>query len=192
MGTISVKFYYFFYCFKMLLNVLYFSCRALCGSGNNGNNKKSDDLAEKKPDEISKLDVKFFSFTTFYYMVLISSDWFSVECRFFKLTVLIFLFLFFNFQFQMFLAMSAAGTKFHGYFFAFHLLNIVNNNQLLSGVIKAVTLNGNPIIFQVVQYSRVSISGGCWFWLTLTVRKKVAELYAKFAPFPISYWFARF
>lgn len=49
----------------------------------------------------------------------------------------------FNFQFQMFLAMSAAGTKFHGYFFAFHLLNIVNNNQLLSGVIKAVTLNGN-------------------------------------------------
>lgn len=99
---------------------------------------------------------------------------------------------FFNFQFQMFLAMSAAGTKFHGYFFAFHLLNIVNNNQLLSGVIKAVTLNGNPIIFQVVQYSRVSISGGCWFWLTLTVRKKVAELYAKFAPLPISYWFARF
>lgn len=64
----------YFYCFKMLLNVLYFSCRALCGSGNNGNNKKSDDLAEKKPDEISKLDVKFFSFTTFYYMVLISSD----------------------------------------------------------------------------------------------------------------------
>lgn len=65
---------FFFYCFKMLLNVLYFSCRALCGGGNNGNNKKSDDLAEKKPDEISKLDVKFFSFTTFYYMVLISSD----------------------------------------------------------------------------------------------------------------------
>lgn len=65
----------FFYCFNMLLNVLYFSCRALCGGGNNGSNKKkSDDLAEKKPDEISKLDVKFFSFTTFYYMVLISSD----------------------------------------------------------------------------------------------------------------------
>lgn len=60
--------------------------RALCGGGNNGSGKKkSDDLTEKKPDEISKLDVKFFSFTTFYYM--------------------------------MFLAMSAAGTKFHGYFF---------------------------------------------------------------------------
>lgn len=48
----------------------------------------------------------------------------------------------------MFLAMSAAGTKFHGYFFAFHLLNIVNNNQLLSGVIKAVTLNGNLYFFK--------------------------------------------
>lgn len=42
----------------------------------------------------------------------------------------------------MFLGMSVAGTMFHGYFFAFHLLNVVNNNQLLSGVIKAVTLNG--------------------------------------------------
>ena len=42
----------------------------------------------------------------------------------------------------MFLGMSVAGTLFHGYFFAFHLLNVVNNNQLLSGVIKAVTLNG--------------------------------------------------
>jgi len=30
-----------------------------------------------------------------------------------------------------------------GYFFAFHLLNIVNNNQLLRGVIQAVTQNGN-------------------------------------------------
>ena len=38
--------------------------------------------------------------------------------------------------------MSVAGTMFHGYFFAFHLLNIVNNNQLLGGVIKAVTQNG--------------------------------------------------
>ena len=43
---------------------------------------------------------------------------------------------------QVFLGMSIAGTLFHGYCFAFHLLNIVNNNQLLSGVIKAVTLNG--------------------------------------------------
>jgi hypothetical protein len=41
------------------------------------------------------------------------------------------------------LALSIGGTLAHGYFFAFHLLNIVNNNQLLSGVIKAVTQNGN-------------------------------------------------
>lgn len=46
---------------------------------------------------------------------------------------------------QMFLGMSVAGTLFHGYFFAFHLLNVVNNNQLLSGVIKAVTLNGKTL-----------------------------------------------
>jgi len=44
--------------------------------------------------------------------------------------------------FQIFMAMSVAGTLFQGYFFAFHLLNIVNNNQLLKGVIQAVTQNG--------------------------------------------------
>ena len=56
--------------------------------------------------------------------------------------------------FQAFLALSVGGTVFHGYFFAFHLLNIVNNNQLLGGVIKAVTQNGmfcevdrNPALF---------------------------------------------
>ena len=38
--------------------------------------------------------------------------------------------------------MSIAGTFSNGYFFAFHLLNVVNNNQLLAGVIKAVTQNG--------------------------------------------------
>ena len=43
---------------------------------------------------------------------------------------------------QMFLGLSIGGTFSNGYFFAFHLLNIVNNNQLLSGVIKAVTQNG--------------------------------------------------
>ena len=37
------------------------------------------------------------------------------------------------------------GTAFKGYFFAFHLLNIVNNNQLLRGVIQAVTQNGGKI-----------------------------------------------
>ena len=41
------------------------------------------------------------------------------------------------------MALSVAGTIFQGYFFAFHLLNIVNNNQLLKGVIQAVTKNGN-------------------------------------------------
>ena len=40
--------------------------------------------------------------------------------------------------------MSIAGSAFHGYCFAFHLINIVNNNQLLSGVIQAVTQNGEP------------------------------------------------
>lgn len=43
---------------------------------------------------------------------------------------------------QMFLAMSAGGVYFQGYLYAFHLLNIVNGNQLLSGVIKAVTHPG--------------------------------------------------
>ncbi|XP_062618413.1 inositol 1,4,5-trisphosphate receptor type 1-like [Saccostrea cucullata] len=88
--------------------------RMLCGGGK----KNNGDLQQKKADEISKLDVKFFSFTTFYYML--------------------------------FLAMSAAGTFFHGYFFAFHLLNIVNNNQLLSGVIKAVTLNGISLLWVAI------------------------------------------
>jgi len=40
------------------------------------------------------------------------------------------------------MVMSVAGIVFDGYFFAFHLLNIVNNNQLLRGVIQAVTQNG--------------------------------------------------
>ena len=44
---------------------------------------------------------------------------------------------------QVFMAMSVAGIVFDGYFFAFHLLNIVNNNQLLRGVIQAVTQNGD-------------------------------------------------
>ena len=43
---------------------------------------------------------------------------------------------------QAFVGMSIAGSAFHGYCFAFHLINIVNNNQLLSGVIQAVTQNG--------------------------------------------------
>lgn len=41
------------------------------------------------------------------------------------------------------MGMSAAGTVFQGYFFAFHLLNIVHSNQLLKGVINAVGQNGS-------------------------------------------------
>ena len=44
------------------------------------------------------------------------------------------------------MAMSVLGTVFRGYFFAFHLLNIVNNNQLLKGVIQAVTQNGHYLL----------------------------------------------
>ena len=42
----------------------------------------------------------------------------------------------------MFLSFSVLGTVYNGYFFSFHLLNIVVNNQLLGGVIKSVTQNG--------------------------------------------------
>ncbi|CAD5116200.1 DgyrCDS5116 [Dimorphilus gyrociliatus] len=46
--------------------------------------------------------------------------------------------------------LSLAGTFYHGYFFAFHLLNIVNNNQLLIGVIQAVTQNGRSLIWVAI------------------------------------------
>ena len=45
-------------------------------------------------------------------------------------------------MFQTLLGLSVMGTLFDGYFFAFHMLNIVANNQLLKGVVKAVTQNG--------------------------------------------------
>ncbi|KAH9498188.1 hypothetical protein Btru_007916 [Bulinus truncatus] len=79
--------------------------------------RRQDDEEEedKKRKHVSKLDARFFSVTTFYYIV--------------------------------FLAMSVGGTYSNGYFFAFHLLNIVNNNQLLSGVIKAVTQNGKSLLW---------------------------------------------
>jgi len=51
---------------------------------------------------------------------------------------------------QLFMAMSVLGTVFRGYFFAFHLLNIVNNNQLLKGVIQAVTQNGRCCFFPAI------------------------------------------
>lgn len=43
---------------------------------------------------------------------------------------------------QTYFALSIAGSMSMGYFFAFHLINIVNNNQLLGGVILAVIQNG--------------------------------------------------
>ncbi|XP_059139568.1 inositol 1,4,5-trisphosphate receptor type 1-like isoform X3 [Physella acuta] len=86
----------------------------LCGKSKSDND--ADETKEAEPP--SKLNTRFFSFTTFYYLI--------------------------------FLGMSVAGILFHGYFFAFHLLNIVNNNQLLGGVIKAVTQNGMSLLWVAV------------------------------------------
>lgn len=55
-----------------------------------------------------------------------------------------------TFYYVTFVVMSAAGTVFHGYFFAFHLLNVVNNNHLLKGVIKAVTKNGWSLLWVAI------------------------------------------
>ena len=38
--------------------------------------------------------------------------------------------------------MSVLGFVYYGYFYAFHLLGIVNLNPLLKGVIRAITYNG--------------------------------------------------
>ncbi|CAH1798712.1 unnamed protein product [Owenia fusiformis] len=60
---------------------------------------------------------------------------------------------FFSFKtlyYLMFLGLSVAGTVFQGYFFAFHLLNIVTTNQLLKGVIQAVTQNGKSLIWVAI------------------------------------------
>ena len=53
--------------------------------------------------------------------------------------------------FQCFLGFSVAGTFFHGYFFAFHLLNIINTNQFLQRVLQAVTQHGKVVSFQLVS-----------------------------------------
>jgi len=79
------------------------------------------------------------------------------------------------------MGMSVAGIVFDGYFFAFHLLNIVNNNQLLRGVIQAVTQNGQfyvassrrivrSVITRVFQKEPFSIS--CKLRLFYVVRFK--------------------
>ncbi|KAL4233979.1 hypothetical protein ACF0H5_005634 [Mactra antiquata] len=67
-------------------------------------------------------------------------------------------FSFATFYYVGFVLMSVGGSMYHGYCFAFHLLNIVNGNQLLSGVIKAVTQNGRSLVW-------VGILGLCVFYL---------------------------
>ena len=47
-----------------------------------------------------------------------------------------------TYSFQVLTVSSFAGTFYMDYFFSFHLLNIVANNQLLKNVVKAVTQNG--------------------------------------------------
>lgn len=47
--------------------------------------------------------------------------------------------------FQLFFVLSILGTFNYGYFFAFHLLHITQNNQLLKRVIMAVTRNGTSL-----------------------------------------------
>lgn len=47
-----------------------------------------------------------------------------------------------TFLYVAFTIFSALGTRFHGYFFAAHLLLIVKGNPLLLGIIRAVTQNG--------------------------------------------------
>ncbi|XP_055890997.1 inositol 1,4,5-trisphosphate receptor-like isoform X3 [Biomphalaria glabrata] len=59
-------------------------------------------------------------------------------------------FSFTTFYYLLFLATSILGSLYHGYFFSFHLLNIVNNNQLLGGVIKAVTQNGMSLLWVAI------------------------------------------
>lgn len=56
----------------------------------------------------------------------------------------------------MFVLSSLAGTILSPAFFAFHLLQIVENNQLLKRVIRAVTVNGckwlgNRVTMLIVQ-----------------------------------------
>ena len=51
---------------------------------------------------------------------------------------------------QLFVLFSLAGTLLSPYFFAFHLVNIVNNNQLLQGVIQAITQNGRSLLWVAI------------------------------------------
>jgi len=62
------------------------------------------------------------------------------------------LFSFITFYYIAFFLLSIAGTISYGYFFAFHLLNIVYNNQLLQRVILAVTQNGESLLWVAVLH----------------------------------------
>ncbi|CAH1798283.1 unnamed protein product [Owenia fusiformis] len=79
-------------------------------------------------------------------------DWEEDEKQEHKSKLEVQLFSFQTFYFTLFLGMSVAGTITQGYFFAFHLLNIVNNNQLLGGVIQAVTQNGRSLLWVAVLF----------------------------------------
>lgn len=83
------------------------------------------------------------------------------------------LFSFTTLYYVIMLGASVAGTVFQGYFFAFHLLNIVNNNQLLKGVIQAVTQNGKSLLW-------VAVLGFIVFYLYALV--SFALLRASFTP----------
>ena len=52
----------------------------------------------------------------------------------------------------MLLGLSICGTLFDGYFFAFHMLNIMTVNELLKGVVKAVTQNGNSDHYRIFVF----------------------------------------
>ncbi|XP_077987360.1 inositol 1,4,5-trisphosphate-gated calcium channel ITPR1-like [Glandiceps talaboti] len=56
-------------------------------------------------------------------------------------------FSFITIYYIMFFGFSICGTVFWGYFFCFHLLHIVQMNQLLNRVLLAVTLNGKSLLW---------------------------------------------
>ncbi|KAL5005127.1 hypothetical protein ScPMuIL_018583 [Solemya velum] len=57
-----------------------------------------------------------------------------------------------------FLSCSGLGTAFYGYFFAFHLLHIIELNQMLKRVTQAVTTNGRSLLM-------VALLGLAFFWI---------------------------
>uniref|UniRef100_A0A1I8I1W9 Ion_trans domain-containing protein n=1 Tax=Macrostomum lignano TaxID=282301 RepID=A0A1I8I1W9_9PLAT len=85
----------------------------------------SDEMRQKKTE-----DEEEFSDT--------DSDGDKLSVSLFSIPTLYYIIFFFS---------ALAGTFYRPYFFAFHLLNIVNNNQLLQGVIQAVTMNGLSLIW---------------------------------------------